>query len=381
MDMTMSLGDYLFDTNLDEALIYYKKGLAIAESNSYLYYSEYFTRRIFDVFKEKKDFNNAVKYSTKLISIFDKQRELDNASGLDYTDYALKENELKTLQVRASDQSKILLLVISLVIIVLLFLIFMVRQLKRTKKLNHEFASQNRELSFTLQTLERSQSQHTNMMKVIAHDLRHPIGAIYSLADVLLMEADRNHSDQQMLQMIKKSSEDSLEMFEGLLQTHLSADELKMEMVDLAEILKYCLSMLIDKAKAKQQHLNFNGASTLVYGRKEQLWRVFSNVIANAIKFSPVGGEISITLNVMENNAKISVKDEGIGVPKEIGNEIFGFFSQAKRSGTSGEKPYGLGLAISKQIIEAHRGRIWHEANIPKGTVFYIEIPLKHEQE
>lgn len=381
MDMTMSLGDYLFDSNLDEALSYYTKGLEIADSHSYLYYSEYFTRRIFDVYKEKKDFKNAAKYSSNLIAIFDKQRELDNASSLDYTDYALKENELKALQIHSSDQFKILLLVVSLVIIVSSFLIFIVRQLKRTKKLNHRFANQNRELSFTLQTLEQSQALHTNMMKVIAHDLRHPIGAIYSLADVMLMEADRTDEDQQMLKMIKKSSEDSLKMFESLLQTHLSIDELKMEMVDLSEILKYCLSMLIDKAKAKQQRFNFSGDSTLVYASREQLWRVFSNVIANAIKFSPVGGEIVIALSTKENNAKISVKDEGIGVPKEIAEEIFGFFSEAKRSGTSGEKPYGLGLAISKQIIEAHGGRIWHEPNTPKGTVFNIEIPIKYKKE
>lgn len=379
MDMTLAIGDNLVDKEL--ALTYYSKGLDIADKHSYLHYNQLFKRRIFDLYKERGDFENAAKYGSLLIKTFDEQKELDNASSLDYTDYAVKEGELKALQIHANDQYKILVLVVFLVIIALLFLFFIIRQLKRTKVLNNKFANQNRELSFTLKTLEQSQTQHTNMMKVIAHDLRHPIGAIHSLADLMLLEADRSASDRQMLEMIKKSSEDSLGMFESLLQTHFQVEDVKMESVDLVELLKYCLSMLNDKAEAKQQHFSFTGDNLVVHGSRERLWRVFSNIISNAIKFSPVGGEINVTLGVVADVAKISIKDGGIGIPNEVGDQIFGFFSKAKRFGTSGEKPYGLGLAISKQIIEAHGGRVWYEANHPMGTIFNIEMPLKYKKE
>lgn len=73
----------------------------------------------------------------------------------------------------------------------------------------------------------------------------------------------------------------------------------------------------------------------------------------------------------------VSIKDEGIGIPESIKNKVFEWYTDGKRSGTEGEKPFGMGLAISKQIIAAHGGAIWFESEENKGTTFYIEIPIK----
>ncbi|HEY9197579.1 MAG TPA: ATP-binding protein [Mucilaginibacter sp.] len=78
----------------------------------------------------------------------------------------------------------------------------------------------------------------------------------------------------------------------------------------------------------------------------------------------------------MPRHVLISVEDHGIGIPDEMKDKIFDMFTQAKRSGTAGEQAFGLGLAISKQIIEAHSGRIWFESLPGNGTTFYVELPV-----
>ncbi|MDB5017480.1 MAG: sasA 1, partial [Mucilaginibacter sp.] len=101
--------------------------------------------------------------------------------------------------------------------------------------------------------------------------------------------------------------------------------------------------------------------------------------IVNAIKFSPEDSEIYIESRVLENNVEITVRDNGMGIPTDIQSKIFDPFTTAKRSGTQGEQPFGLGLYISKQIIEAHKGKIWLHSEPGKGATFYVELPiLKH---
>ena len=97
----------------------------------------------------------------------------------------------------------------------------------------------------------------------------------------------------------------------------------------------------------------------------------------NAIKFSPRGGKIQIRMKRSPQGIMLTVKDHGIGIPAELSSRIFDLFTSAKRAGTAGEQPFGLGLYISKQIIEAHHGRIWFESGPTEGTQFFILLPFE----
>jgi signal transduction histidine kinase len=108
---------------------------------------------------------------------------------------------------------------------------------------------------------------------------------------------------------------------------------------------------------------------------REKLWRVVSNLIGNAIKFSPTGASINVSMEQRAGGIRIAVKDEGIGIPPDMQEKIFDLFTEAKRPGTAGEQAFGLGLAISKQIVEAHGGRIWFESGTTKGTTFFVDLP------
>jgi two-component system, OmpR family, sensor histidine kinase VicK len=98
--------------------------------------------------------------------------------------------------------------------------------------------------------------------------------------------------------------------------------------------------------------------------------------LGNAIKFSPAGEGIDIALEQHEDAVSISIKDNGIGIPSEMLSEVFNTLGSTRRTGTAGEKSFGLGLSICKQIVEAHNGKIWVQSDAGRGSVFYVELPL-----
>jgi signal transduction histidine kinase len=140
--------------------------------------------------------------------------------------------------------------------------------------------------------------------------------------------------------------------------------------------LKYCISLLQNNAGAKKQQLKLLGAPVIIPGDREKLWRVFSNLITNAIKFSAESSEITVVVKQTGSSAVVEVQDNGIGIPDTIKSRLFEASTEVKRKGTAGEESFGLGLMICKQIVDQHRGRIWFTSQQGKGTTFYVEFPL-----
>jgi signal transduction histidine kinase len=250
--------------------------------------------------------------------------------------------------------------------------------LKHSRNLNKKMAAQNEQLQMALGSLEQSQQENTNLMKVVAHDLRNPVGGMTSLAEIMLAEQGRSEEDITMLELIYTSGKHSLELVNNLLISNTLIKEPEKNLVDLYQMLHYCVNLLVFKADQKKQKLVLNALHASAMVNREKMWRVVSNLIANAIKFSPEGAEIRIQMELQASKVLISVEDHGIGIPKEIKEKVFDMFTEAKREGTHGEQPFGLGLAISKQIVEAHGGRIWFESVDGQGTTFYVELPANH---
>jgi len=277
-----------------------------------------------------------------------------------------KDSQLKSFFVIA-------LVVGFLMAISILFILW--RTLSRIRENNKEIRMQNEHLQMALNALEQSQADNTRMMKVVAHDLRSPVGAITSIAAMLLEFSQLSEEDRMMVELIKTSGQNSLDMVADLLQVNTQAEKLNKEPVDMQQLLHYCVDLLQHKATVKKQHLELHAIPATLMVSREKMWRVISNLIANAIKFSPTGMDIIIRLEMEPDNALISVEDRGIGIPDHLKDKIFDMFSEAKRKGTAGEQPFGLGLAISKQIVEAHGGDIWFESREEGGTAFYVKLP------
>jgi signal transduction histidine kinase len=112
-----------------------------------------------------------------------------------------------------------------------------------------------------------------------------------------------------------------------------------------------------------------------IHINRDRLWRVFNNLLVNAIKFSPEDTVITIGWEQADGTVTVRIQDQGIGIPKDIQEEIFRLSQDTKRAGTAGEESFGLGLYISRQIIEEHGGEIWLESAPGEGTTFFVKLP------
>jgi signal transduction histidine kinase len=247
----------------------------------------------------------------------------------------------------------------------------------RSRMIVQKLTYLNDQLQQTLSALENSQNENSRLMKVVAHDLRNPVGAMVSLADLMMMDEDRPADDLQCLNLIKDSGKNSLELIGNLLYLNASRqEELKKDDVNLAELVVQCTDLMKVRASQKQQRIRLNLEPMMLRLNYGKMWRVINNLIHNAIKFSPRDTDIDIGLKSDAKFAFLTVKDQGIGIPSDIGNKIFDVFTDSKRKGTWGEESFGLGLSIAKQIVEAHGGRINFESAEGRGTTFTIQIPL-----
>lgn len=250
------------------------------------------------------------------------------------------------------------------------------RHVKELELLTREISANHEELQHSFAALEQSHSENKKMLRTVAHDLKNPIWGISSICSSMLKTAESNENYAH-LDLIANTCNDLLSTINDLLPDKSNNAELQKENVDLSRLLENCTRLMLNLADEKRQKLILSAQALVVPANREKLWRVVSNLVHNAIKFSPTGATIYLNLSRQNNMALLSVRDEGIGIPEHLGERIFLMDDITKsRTGTSGETSYGLGLSISQKIIEQHQGRIWFESEVGVGTVFYVSLPL-----
>ncbi|OZI05496.1 hypothetical protein BWI93_25050 [Siphonobacter sp. BAB-5385] len=241
---------------------------------------------------------------------------------------------------------------------------------------NQVIAQKNIVLEDTVQALEGAQDQNQKFLKLIAHDLRNPIGAMSSASQLLFVEQQPSDHQKQILTIIQESSSKALSLISEILYNNSGGISLKKESVSFEEVVQSCVDMLSHKAAEKSQTIAFTFEPVLISLDREKIWRVVSNLVTNAIKFSYTNQSIRINIQHKKYSTVLSIMDQGIGIPADIRTTIFNDFTTAKRVGTAGEQTFGLGLSICKQIVEAHGGKIWAESSPGVGSTFYVELPF-----
>lgn len=278
------------------------------------------------------------------------------------------------------------ILIVAIMAMVIIFLVY--RNWKRSKKdvqmvnlLNQQINEQNSVLEKALNELKISSQEKDRILRTVAHDLRNPIGGIASLTQIM---ADDEYTDDQkeLINLVKETSYNSLELINEILEaTNISSIQLNPELVEINSLVNNSVELLRFKASEKGQKIFFEPLSaplSLLISR-EKIWRVISNLISNAIKFSPTGAPIFVKVAKDQEQVIISVLDNGIGIPDKLKDQVFNMFTAAQRPGTNGEKSFGLGLSICKQIIEKSNGKIWFDSS-DHGSIFFIALPLNTEE-
>lgn len=224
--------------------------------------------------------------------------------------------------------------------------------------------------------IEKASLFKTEVLGMVAHDLRNPISAIESLA--MIMELDDLDDDMQdNMNMIKASCIKARTIIEDLLEVARNDDPTFMETVHLN--INALLQGIVSEWNSRKNNneVVFSSPDYPLYAdiNPEKFHRVIDNLVSNAIKFSADGDKIELYLHHQNNYIYIEVKDYGMGIPQHMLPYIFDRFSKAGRTGTRGEQSTGLGLSIVRQIVENHQGTIEVCSTENEGSSFKIQLP------
>ncbi len=327
------------------------------------------------------DASHAYHYFKQYIKLRDSgdatRKELPGADFNKTFDHLNQAGEIASLKKEKTYANRFLFVsvVLSVMAVIIIYLVWnnnrqSKQNLERQKELNKQISTHNITMQKTLNALEQSQQNNTRMMRVVAHDLHNPVAAMVSLID-LLRDGEYDDEQKEMFEMLAISGNNALKLIGDILHAKPAMD---MERLELDELVSYSTGLMQYRANEKKQTLILKVVPVIVMADREKIWRVINNLIVNAIKFSHTGKKIEIVLQKKDGHAILSVKDEGVGMSPILSGEIFQHFALGGRIGTSGEESFGLGLSISKQIIDAHGGKIWFESEVGKGTTFYVEL-------
>lgn len=228
---------------------------------------------------------------------------------------------------------------------------------------------------------------------ILAHDLRSPLSAFMSLSKELSEHIDDLSKEQitEFARTMKESSENVYDLLENLLkwsQFQRGIIEFTPENTFFNFIIESNINIIKPKANLKQiEVINNINSNFTIFADVKMINLILRNLLSNAVKFTKVGGKIEIGLidnqnkifteiyNIYENVIIFYIRDNGIGMPDYIKNNIFKLDTNVSRQGTENEPSTGLGLVLCKEFVDIHKGKIWVETEENKGTTFYIGIP------
>ena len=269
-----------------------------------------------------------------------------------------------------------------LVVLIVVVAIYMFRSYLVKTRLNEQLAQSNDELKrLNEEVLELTHSRLVFFTN-ISHELRTPLTLIADPVEMLLDDRSIKGRSRELLQMVQRNAL-SLQQLVGSILDFRKIQNGKMELslsrFDLPEVLQQWTGDFAMTAQRKKIHLqldttHFSSPSDIV-ADKEKLARIVFNLLSNALKYTPAGGFIHVSLADEGERLRIEVKDSGKGIDKEELTKVFERFFQAKgaASGT------GIGLALVKSFVELHHGEVRVESESGKGTCFIVLLPRQQE--
>jgi len=246
---------------------------------------------------------------------------------------------------------------------------------------NEELNRKTTELEKANERLKELAEIESRFVATVSHELRTPLTAIRNSLKLIEYETKGNNSVDDYLGIIKKNVDRQALMIDNLLdlaRIERGYPQGGRSQVDLSKVIGEVVDLLKEEAHKKGIQLSFKSenAPAIVWADQEQIRRVFINLMDNGIKFTPAGGWVEASIVDAGDDIKAIVSDNGPGIAEEHKEKIFEAFVQLEDKDTkSTSKGIGLGLTIVKEITELHKGRVWFESELGKGTRFFVLLP------
>ena len=267
-------------------------------------------------------------------------------------------------------------------------------------------ASFTQELKATNRKLQKLERLKSEFISIVSHELRTPVTAIKNAMDIILSgkAGDMTEHIEKFCSMGKRNAIRLTGIVNDLLDiSKIEAGKMdfKFELTNIEPVIESVKNNLTEVAGEKQLTIIYSSdASNIeVYADSNRIEQVLTNLVSNAIKFTPNAGQITITSRVVNarelqydqsfeedikslqgNYLQVCVEDQGIGIERKDLNHVFDKFAQIENSLSRQVGGSGLGLPIARQLIESHNGAIWCDSEINKGSKFYFVIPIANDK-
>ena len=230
---------------------------------------------------------------------------------------------------------------------------------------------------------ERQEKERREFVSTVSHELRTPLTTMNSYIEAL-EEGVINDKElaPQFIDTIHKETNRMIRMVNELLQLgkmDIKEEHYDKEFIDINKLIEQ-IATRFELTHPEKNFIKYISKTPIfVEGDQDKLTQVFDNIMNNAIKYSPNGKNITIRVrqNYNHNRVNISIKDEGVGIPLVHIDKIFNRFYRVDKSRQRSMGGTGLGLALAKNIIEAHKGRIWAQSREGYGTIIFVTLPCE----
>lgn len=251
--------------------------------------------------------------------------------------------------------------------------------LKELKESNGMLEAKVRERT---EELEKLNSEKNRYISMVAHDLRSPLASVLNIMILIREEVEKtlNSDLRTLLNLAVDALGNMMKFVEDLFDVkRIESGNLKLKcgLYNVADTIDNAILINSNTAKEKKMKIvrKFESDDLKFSFDLDRIMQVLNNYISNAVKYSYPGSDIYIDAVLSDDSLKVIVHDSGVGISKEEYGKLFKEFGRASSKPTAGEKSVGLGLAISKKIIEAHGGTVGFESEPGKGSSFYFIIP------
>lgn len=261
---------------------------------------------------------------------------------------------------------------------------------------HHDISTRNKELADALARLEELNRDKTELMGIVAHDLKNPMGAIQTISDMMIHQGSEFSTEEHddFLQLINDAATRALDLIQTLLSVEAMEQgsvTIECEALEIANIIEALVHHYKPIAEQKSIRLHLEQPASLnAFVESQTLHQILDNLLSNAIKYSPLNKNVWIKVStrlepkylpepdqivLMPDSVYIIVEDEGPGFTENDKSSLFGKFARLSAQPTGGESSTGLGLSIVKRYVEAMRGSIWLISEVGKGAAFVVSLP------
>lgn len=376
----------------DESIKYGEKAIGIIGEHGSKYQLETVTDFLSSAYYASGDYKNAYHYailSNHYESIqFNEKRDakIEELNKKYHTEKQESQIKLQLEKIKTSTleaekrrlQRNVFIIALGVMIVLALFVFRMFKQKKNAYAL---LELQKQEIEKVNAELAKSNSTKDRFLSIIAHDLRSPFSTLCGFSKILTERFDQYDIPKQKLYLayIDSGINKTFKLLEDLLVWARSQkDEIAFEPQDINLFLvanDNCELFNETTTNKSIQLTNSIQEDCSVVADEHMISTVFRNLISNALKFTPQGGKVVVTAEDLGGHIAISIKDNGLGMSKDVQGKLFDIAESVSTKGTNDEDGTGLGLVLVKEFISRHNGSVWAESELNKGSVFTFTIP------